>query len=88
MKSVGAGVRLHKRAAPACPPPGCGYITSRRPARVRSCAPASFHAFDHAPASRALPWEQDTGERLRAAEELVLEGRSYLAARAALRDMF
>lgn len=31
---------------------------------------------------------QDTGERLRAAEELILEGRSYLAARSTLRDMF
>ncbi|KAL4433228.1 hypothetical protein ABPG77_003276 [Micractinium sp. CCAP 211/92] len=31
---------------------------------------------------------RDTGERLRAAEELVLEGRSYLAARSTLRDMF
>lgn len=31
---------------------------------------------------------RDTGERLRAAEELILEGRSYLAARSTLRDMF
>ncbi|KAL4448385.1 hypothetical protein ABPG75_005604 [Micractinium tetrahymenae] len=31
---------------------------------------------------------QDTGERLRAAEELILEGRNYLAARSTLRDMF
>ncbi|PSC70354.1 serine threonine kinase isoform A [Micractinium conductrix] len=30
---------------------------------------------------------QDTGERLRAAEELILEGRNYLAARSTLRDM-
>lgn len=31
---------------------------------------------------------QDTGERLRASEELILEGRNYLAARSTLRDMF
>ena len=31
---------------------------------------------------------QDTAERLRAAEQQILEGRSYLAARSTLRDMF
>ena len=31
---------------------------------------------------------RDSAERLRAAEELILEGRSYLAARSTLRDLF
>ena len=35
-----------------------------------------------------LLYSRSTGERLRAAEALVLEGRAYLAARSTLRDTF
>lgn len=35
-----------------------------------------------------LLYSRSTGERLRAAEQLVLEGRAYLAARSTLRDTF
>lgn len=40
------------------------------------CRPACFQCL------------QDTGERLAAAEALILEGRNYLAARSTLRDAF
>ena len=60
---------------------------------------AAFHLRQHmfltaivavpaGPAALAAPAAQDTAERLRAAEQQILEGRSYLAARSTLRDMF
>lgn len=45
----------------------------------RSCTPCAS-ASTH-------PRPQSTAERLRAAEELILEGRNYLAARSTLKDI-